>query len=233
MRGMIKTATLVIAAVVVSGTEAFATQSPPVPVDAGCRNRHWATVFTNEVSLRWNWSTNASRARLDIAGMNGTFATNFTTSVSNYLWRVFPSDTPSAEDVCDLTLTFYASDNAVVGALTSKLAVVKGAFGAAAVNAVSSSPAWTKVRENVVIPYDAAWSALPTNAVTTEFVIAKEGGAVQTNTFADVAGYFGWRICHSAWGYGVFDLSLTFSGMTNEWAAVLERPLDGFMMKVR
>ncbi len=204
-------------------------------VDSDLRGARWMTVFTNSVDVSWEWGTDAAKARLDITGMDGTaFTTNFTKAVSNYLWRVFASDVPAAEDVYDLTLTFSTEAGAVVGALTSRLAVVTGAFGAAAVNAVSNSPAWTKVKENVVIPYDASFSGTSTNAaLSAQLVIAKRHGAVQTNAFPDVAGYYGWKIRRSNWGYGTFDLTLTFPGMTNEWTAELTRQTDGMIFDMR
>lgn len=234
MKRMTSATAVAAAAFFLTGTGACAEPSAPVLVDSALRGTHWTTAFTNAIDLTWDWCTNASKARLDITGMDGTtFTTNFTKTSSNYLWRVFASDVPASEDVYDLTLTFSTDGNEVVGALTSRIAVVTGAFGSAAVNAVSNSPTWTKVKENVVIPYDASFSEAATNALYTQLVIAKEGGAAQTNAFADVAGYYGWKIRRSSWGYGTFDLALTFPGMTNEWTAKLMRLTDGFMLSVR
>ena len=121
----------------------------------------------------------------------------------------------------------------IVGVLTSRLAVVHGAFGTTAVNAVPNSPAWTKLKENVVIPYNAAFSETAEDAFAAQLVIAKQGGAVQTNVFADVAGYYGWKIRRSSWGYGTFDLVLTFPGMTGLWTAELRRHADGLIIIVK
>jgi len=234
MKRMTRSAALAASILFLTGTGASAEPSAPVLVDSDLRGAHWGTAFTNAIDLTWDWGTNAAKARLDITGMDGTtFTTNFTKTVSNYLWRVFASDVPAAEDVYDLTLTFSTDGNVAVGALTSRLAVVNGAFGATAVNAVSNSPAWTKVKENVLIPYDASFSGTATNALSTQLVIAKRGGAVQTNAFADVAGYYGWKIRRSSWGYGTFDLALTFPGMTNAWAAELMRQTDGLIFGMR
>lgn len=223
-----------VASAFFAGTFAFAVSSDAAFVDANSRSRHWATLYTNAVPLAWNWKTNAAHAKLEIAGMNGAFSTNFTPSVSNWVWKAFEATSPAAEDVCDLRLTFYDSGETVVEALTSRLAVVKGAFGNAAVNADAASAAWSKVKADAVIPYDAAWGAdAATNAVSAQLVIAKAGGAVRTNAFADVAGYAGWKLRNSGWGYGVFNLSLAFVGSTNTWTAELMRPLDGTAVSVR
>ena len=219
----------VLAATAVSGTP-----STSIIVDGGLRRAHWATVFTNAVPLTWDWSANTTRADLGITGMNASFAASFTTVTSNYLWQVFASDAPASEDVYALTLTLYTNGTAVAEVLTSRLAVVTGAFGATAVNAVSNSPAWSKVKNNVVIPYAASFVEAATNAVTSQLVIASEGGFVRTNTFADVVGYVGWKIVGGSWGYGTFDLSLTFPGTAaNALTAELTRPMGGTMFKVR
>jgi hypothetical protein len=70
----------------------------------------------------------------------------------------FSSDVPSAEDVYDLRLTFYGGGDAVVGALTSRLAVVTGAFGAGGGRSGPSDRKWTRLRSSAVIPYDACWT---------------------------------------------------------------------------
>lgn len=209
------------------------TRSEPVIVNTlPTHNRCWATVFTNEVQLTWNWNANATSAQLNIAGMNGIITTNFTSVTTTWLWQAFASDVPAAEDVYDLTLTFYASGGAVVGALTSQLAVVTGAFGAAAVDPVPTSGTWDKVSRNVVIPYDAAWTNVSAGAASARLMITNDSRS-QTNALADADGYFGWKVKRNGWGYGTFALSLTFPGTAGEWSAELMRPLDGTAVRVR
>lgn len=225
---------LAATAIILTGTAALSLDSAPVLVDAAYRNKHWMTVYTNTVPLTWDWNTNAANATLAISGMGGTLSTNFATATSNYLWRVSETAVPSAEDVYDLTVTFYAAGGATVGAQTSRLAVVTGSFGQTPVNPVVGSRSWSQVKSNVVIPYDVSWHEAPTNATaTTQFVIAKNGGAVETNTYANVAGYSGWKFVHSGWGYGTFDLALSFPGSTNVWTAELTRPMDGTMVRMQ
>lgn len=233
MNGLTMALVIVAAGLLTGGTAAFATDSAPVLVDAAYRNKHWTTVYTNTVPLTWDWNTNAASATLVISGMGGVLSTNFATITSKYLWQAFATSVPSAEDVYDLTLTFYSGGSAVVGALTSRLAVVTGAFGQTTVNPVAGSSAWAKVRNNVVIPYDATWQIAATNATTAQFVIAKVSGAAQTNAFENVAGYTGWKLVHSGWGYGTFDLSLTFPGTAGQLTATLMRPMDGTMIRMQ
>jgi hypothetical protein len=217
-----------------SGMGALAEPVAPILVDSDLLSPRWGTVFTNEVDLVWDWGSEASMARLEITGMDETvFTADFTKPVSNYLWQVFASDVPEAEDVYDLKLTLYAGGGAVVGVLTSRLAVVHGAFGPTAVNADSASPAWAKVKKNILIPYSAAYSETAADALSTQLVIAKRDGAVQTNVYEDLAGYYGWKIIRSGWGYGTFDLTLTFPGMTNVWTAELVRRMDGVVLEMR
>lgn len=221
-----------LTATVAMTASVFATLSDAILIDTVSGSKHWQTVFTNEVSLRWNWATNTVRAELVIAGMNGTVTTNFIPSVSNYVWRTFETAVPSAEDIYDLTLRFFASGDGLVEAWTGRLAVVSGAFGGTAVDAVGTSPAWSKVKGTAILPYDATWTGA-SNAVNPQIVIAKVGGAVQTNAFANTAGYCGWKLRNSGWGYGTFDLTLSFASVTNEWSAEVTRPLDGTMVRMQ
>jgi len=217
----------------VCGIAIFAADSTPVLVDAAYRSKHWMTIYTNAVPLTWDWNASAAKATLAISGMNGTFTTNFTDVTSNHLWQVSEASVPTTEDVYTLTLTFYSGADTVVDAQTSRLAVVTGSFGLTPVNPVVNSRAWSRVRTNVVIPYDASWTEAATNAASARFVVAKENGAAQTNAFENVAGYTGWQLVHSDWGYGVFDLTLSYPGATNVWAAVLTRPMDGTLVRLQ
>ena len=208
--------------------------SDPVLVDtARGDDRHWMAVFTNEVSLRWEWNTDASKATLEIAGMNSAVTTNFLSETESFLWRVSDAPAPAAEDVYDVTLTFYADGETVVGAMTSRLAVVEGAFGATVVNADDDSPEWGRVKDNPLILYDAAWYADATNAVETRLVIEKVAGPVQTNAFDGVSGFAGWKLRNSAWGYGTFGLSLAFPETAVERSVELTRLMDGTAVRLR
>lgn len=230
MNGANVLAALAIAAVMAATSGAT---SVPVQVDTSLSvNRHWQTVYTNVVALKWDWNAAATHAELKINGMNGAFATNFTSVVSNCLWRAFTSNVPSVEDVYDLQLTSYNGSGVVVGALTSKLAVVTGAFGRTAVNPSAASNAWAKVNGNVVIPYDAGWTESTAAATNSLLVIAKAGGTVQTNALPDSSGYTGWKLMNSGWGYGTFNLALSFPGMVGEWDAALSRAPAGVMVRV-
>jgi len=231
------TAALLAAAVMTGAgvTGAASAPSAPILVDTSpCHNRHWTTVFTNAVPLRWNWITNADSARLEIVGMNGSVATNFTdTAVMDWVWPAFAPSAPSTEDVYDLTLTFK-NNGSVVGALTSRLAVVTAAFGQTKVVTTPGETPWPSVKENAVIPYDAQWAEATAAATASRMVIAKQGGITQTNALADANGYFGWNVKQGNWGYGTFSLALTFpETVTNGWDATLVRVPDGFMFCVR
>jgi hypothetical protein len=228
-------AAVLAAAAMTVGTGAASGFSEAVAVNTSpVRNLRWSTVYTNAIPLAWNWPANAVGARLEIVGMNGTYTTNVTTAVSNCLWTAFASSAPSSEDVYDLTLTFLNSGDAVVGALTSRLAVVTGAFGETAVDPGPSDRKWTKVKDNAVIPYDAGWTEATAGAANSRLVIAKAGGLTQTNALADASGYYGWKVKRSDWGYGTFHLALTFPGMvTNAWDAALTRVMDGTLIRMQ
>lgn len=231
-------AAVLAAAAMAAGAGTSLAVSAPARVNTSpSENRQWETVYTNEINVAWRWTaTNAVSAGLSVVGMNGgeVLATNVSRSVSNVLWRAFAQAAPSAEDVYGLTLTFYGSGGAVVGAQTSRLAVVKGAFGNASVDPAPAGASWAKIKENAVIPYDAGWAEATASSTNGLLVIAKRGGAVQTNALADAAGYFGWKIRRSSWGYGIFDLALSFpSAGTNVWDAALTRAADGLMVRMQ
>ncbi len=227
-------AAAVLAAATMMGAGISGATSAPIQVDTSFGgSRHWRTVFTNDVVLRWDWNAAATRAELEINGMNGSFSTNFTSVVSNCQWRAFASNVPSAEDVYDLELTFYNGSDVVVGALTSRLAVVTAAFGQTVVIPSTSAQEWTKVRDNVSIPYDAGWAASTAGAVNSRIVIAKTDGTSQTNALSNAAGYFGWKLKHGGWGHGTFDLALTFPDAEGEWDATVTYVPGGTMILMR
>jgi hypothetical protein len=221
------------AAAVTMGAGWSAASSAPVMVDADLHGRRWTTVFTNAVPLSWEWEAGATHARLDIVGMNSAGTVPFAAASSGYLWAI-PGTPAPTEDVYDLTLTFYGAGDAVVGALTSRLAVVSGVFSATIVNAVyGGGPEWTRVKDSAVIPYDAGWTAATDGASEARLVIAKEGGMTRTNALPDAAGYAGWKLKGGDWGYGSFGLSLTFPGTEGGWDAALTRIPEGTMLSVR
>ncbi len=138
----------VLSAVLLTGTRARAMLSDTTLVDATTgQYHHWSTVYTNTVPLRWDCIPEATHAKLDIVGMNGTFTTNFAADVSTCLWQAFTPAATSEEDVYDLTLTLYGDGETVIETLTARLAVVAGAVGGATINAVAESAAWSKVKK--------------------------------------------------------------------------------------
>ena len=230
-------AAAVLAAAAVAAGVSGAASSEPMPVNtAPTENRLWETVFTNEVNVAWRWTaTNAVSAGLSVVGMNGgeVLATNVSRSVSNVLWRAFEQTTPSAEDVYDLRLTFYGAGETVLGALTSRLAVVKGAFGKGTVDPDPAGAAWAKVKENAVIAYDKGWAVATADATSSQVAIAKVGGMSQTIVLEETAGYYGWKLRHGDWGYGAFNLALTFPGAQGEWNATVNYLPNGTLIGVR
>jgi len=79
-------AVYVAAAMIGVVSSALAAVSDPVLVDTAYgEDRHWMTVFTNEVSLTWEWNTNASQAKLEITGMNSAVMTNFLSETESFL----------------------------------------------------------------------------------------------------------------------------------------------------
>jgi len=231
-----KSVAAVLTAATMMGAGTAVAVSAPLTVNTSpVANRYWETVYTNEVTVAWRWeAATAVSAELSVSGMRGeVLVTNVTRAVSNVLWRAFETVSPEAEDVYDLRLTFYNGSGTAVGVQTSRLAVVKSAFGKASVDPGLNGRTWDTVKDNVVIPCDAGWAESTAAATSSRLVIAKIGGETQTNALAGAGGYFGWRLRHSDWGYGTFNLSLTFPGTEGEWDATLTRVPEGFILSVR
>ena len=193
-------------------------------------NRYWEAISTNEVEIGWRWLTNATSAQLTITGMDGSvLATNVVPSVSNILWRAFATPQPSTENVYELSLVFHGANDVIVGAQTSHVAVVKGAFGTVSVDPDSASKTWGFVKENVVIPYDGRWTNLTTGASTTQLVIENVAAGTKTYSLDGGDGYWGWRIS----GAGAYNLSLNFAALPAVWTAQLFRFNPGTIVIVR
>ena len=219
-------------AIMATGTGVSASSTPIRVETAISLQRHWSTVFTNEVPLRWVWPSGATSVDLGIAGLTTTFSTNMTTSTSNYVWNVFTGAVPPADDSYTLTLTFK-NGAATVSVQTAQLAVLKAAFGPTAVSTdTTAPPLWTKARDTMVIPYDATWTAATVGAVASQLTITREGLSEVTYPLA-ASGYHGWNITKGGWGFGTFNLALTFPGIAGaQWDASLVRTPMGTMIRV-
>lgn len=219
-------------AIMVTGMRASAS-STPIRVDTAISlQRHWSTVFTNEVPLRWVWPAGATSVDLGIVGLTTTFTTNMTTSTSNYVWKAFTGAVPLADDLYTLTLTFKNGE-ATVNVQTAQLAVVKAAFGPTAVSTdYTETKLWTKAKSTMVIPYDATWTAATVGAAVSQLKITREGMSEDTYPLA-ASGYHGWNIEKGGWGFGTFNLALTFPGIAGaQWDASLVRTPMGTMIRV-
>jgi len=194
-------------------------------------NRRWSTVFTNAVSLKWDWVASATRARLEIAGMNATFVTSFTAETSEYVWRPFASRVPSVEDVYNLSLTFYSDNETLAGLLTARLVVMTGAFGKTVVDLRPVGEGLAFKQRNMIIPYDASWVAKATNASGSLLSIVTPRKMTQTNRFAETSGYYGCKL--DDFGAGTFELGLTFPGTTEAWASKVSWSSGGMVMSIR
>lgn len=234
---MNKTSAAMVLAAATMATGVFGSaSSEPISVNTSLmENRLWETVFTNEVDVAWHWEhPDAVNAELSISGMGGeVLATNVSRSVSNVLWRAFEKATPAVEDVYELRLTFLGANETVLGALTSRLAVVKGAFGMGTVDANPVSASWAKVKDNVVLAYDKGWMATTANATTSQLTIAKINGISQINVLEGTSGYYGWKLKKSDWGYGKFNLTLSFPGEQGEWNETVNYIALGTLIGIR
>ena len=225
---------LMCAGVIMSiGTGANASSTPICVDTAISQQRHWSTVFTNEVPLRWEWPSGATSVDLGIAGLTTTFTTNMNVSTSNYVWKAFTGAFPTADDLYTLTLTFK-NGAATVNVQTAQLAVVKAAFGPTEViTDYTETKEWTKARSTMVIPYDATWTNATASAATSQLLITRAGMSDVTNPLAASSGYHGWNIEKGNWGFGTLNLALTFPNIAGtQWNASLVRVPMGTLIRM-
>ncbi len=221
-------------ALLLVGQSAKAASSTPVAINTSpMRNGHWSRVCTNAVPLAWEWrDASAVRAELILDGLRGTQAVTFTRPTTNWVWQVSATPALAEEDVVELTMTFYDSQDAVTSVLISRLSVVSGAYGGTPVLLSDAGKRWTHVREAAVIPYDACWTNANAQALNSRLSIRRQDGAAQTNLLP-AAGYYGWKLRGSPWGYGTFNLELDFPENAGLWEAALIRIPEGGMIKVQ
>jgi ferric-dicitrate binding protein FerR (iron transport regulator) len=202
--------------------------SEPLQVESSpCSdNRRWATAFTNEIPLRWDWAASAMRAKLEMIGMNASFVTNFTRETAAYVWKPFGSGIPASEDVYDLRLTFYTADDAVAGTLTSRLAVVAGAFGRTVVNPNPLSKGWCLAQGNKVIPYDAYWSEETARETKGPVLVTTTKGTTHTRRLSETSGYYGCKFAHANSELDTVGLVLVFEEAAKEWRTTVSRRKD-------
>ena len=213
----------------VCGAAAIHAASAPVQVDTSPRhNRRWMTVYTNEVPLAWEWPAGAVSAALSAGGASAVFGTG----TSNWVWQAFTGAAPGREAVVDVTLTFSDGVGAVVGALTSRLAVVAGAFGGMPVDPGPSDRAWMRFKGGEVVGYDAGWLPETSPAAAGQLTVGK-AGTVDIRPLPDASGYTVLDVKSSEWGYGTFSLTLDFPGTAGDWEVLLNRNPSGTQLQIR
>jgi hypothetical protein len=80
-RKIIRTGT---AALVVMSASLCSAVSAPAVVNCDATTARWMTVFTNAVTLAWDWEQGLTTgAELEIQGMRSAVTTNFTQAASN------------------------------------------------------------------------------------------------------------------------------------------------------
>lgn len=207
--------------------------SEPVQVESSADNdnRRWSTVFTNEVSLKWDWLPSTARAKLEIIGMSETVATNFSAGTTEYLWRPFASQTPSAEDIFELRLSVCDGQSAAVSPLTARVVVLPGAFGKTVVDLRPLDKGLVFTQRNMVVPFDAQWAAATADAASSVLTITSSLHAEQTNRLGESSGFYGYRL--NDFGYGTFKLALTFPETAGEWRSQVTWSSGGMVMSVR
>jgi len=209
-------------------------RAEPVTADVATTTESWLwqTLSTNTVPLALNWPNGATSAQLVISGMNcATQTVALTPAASNYMWTAFSAATPAQEEVYELRLTYYEQGTVAV-AYTSQLAVVSGAFGATPVKADTAGRAWRKIRNDAVIPYSAFWDAPITGVTNVQLAIVGPARS-ETLLLNNKLGYYGLKLLNRGWGFGTFDLTLSFLGTAGTQSATFFRSEDGVLLSLQ
>ena len=184
-----------------------------------------------ETSSFWNTATN-STMKLPIDYPNGATEATLTVSGAGYATKTYPSltgnsfeldlpvpDSPQAENVYDLTLTF---DDGTVR--TAKLGLIQGLSpdpeGSTRCLAPAEGAVWNTIKKRAVLP-------IPYG--TTSFAMSVNGGAM-TNVDTGLNGAQGWYALKPAPGDSV-SLSLVAGGIN--YAATLLGQGDGFFVIIK
>ena len=186
-----------------SGSSVVGNVSNPAFLDTDVSSMHWSVIHSRTVPLCWAYPIGVDSVTLTITNAEGkcVLTQAFSKPVESFNWTVFENGSITQDDCFTLTLAY--SDKTIE---TTRLALLRGSFGATEVR-TGSLANWGKVRgRHVVVPYcihflEGATDA-PCLTVSNRVTSAQVG--VQTGT----AGWFGWH------GHGgeVFDLTLNASG---------------------
>ena len=119
----------------------------------------WTTVHTRVVSLPVDWPAGATSATLTTVDVQGKTIRTETVAdgVESVDWTAFEGEAPRADALYTVTLTFW-NGSRVVSEMSSKLAVLRGAFAGIDVQGDTTAREWKTVDfKGFFVGSDSAW----------------------------------------------------------------------------
>ena len=179
----------------------------------------WNTATNSTMTLPIDYPTGATKATLAVSGVGYATKTYPNLTDSSFELELPVPDSPQAENVYDLTLTF---DDGTVR--TAKLGLIQGlspdAEGSTRCLAPAEGKVWNTIKKRAVMP-------IPYG--TTSFTVSVNGG-IWTEVDTGLNGAQGWYALKPANGDNV-SLSLVVDGI--DYAATLLGQGDGFFMTIK
>ena len=186
-----------------SGSSVVGNVSNPIFLDTDVSSMHWSVIHSRTVPLSWAYPAGADSVTLTITNAEGqcVLTKAFSKPVETFNWTVFENGSITQDDCFTLTLVY--SDTTIE---TTRLALLRGSFGATEVRAGSLAN-WRKVRgRRAVVPYCVHFLEGATDVP--RLTVSNQATSAQVGVQTGPAGWFGWH------GHGgeVFDLTLSASG---------------------
>ena len=194
------------------------------------RGRVWQVSYAPDEPITWLWPAKATAAQLVVTSHVEKTVRTYDivrgTGEDLGAWtRPVPAATAANEFLYDLALTFLAGETAL-RTDAARIAILPESFTVR----VPETEAWTKVRDERIVPYDTAWTNEAVSAASLDLAIDGASASVP------LAGESGWEPMDLQWRLGsrTGDLSATLSFNDEQFAdAALQRVLPGFFFIVR
>lgn len=190
----------------VGGTRAWADDggtSAATFLDTDVSSMHWSVIHDRTVTLRWAYPSGAESVKLTIVNALGrqVLAQELAAPDETYEWTVVAGDSVAEDDCFTLTLDFSNGDRE-----STRLALLRGSFGATKVR-VPSSDDWGRVNgRHAVVPYGTQFLDGVASPATLA-VQSRAAGGLDAE-LSGAAGWYGWRGKNAE----TFDLTLSAAG---------------------
>ena len=186
--------------------------------------RVWQTVFNPSAPLEWRWEDSAVSAAVIVSNLlSGANATTTVQRVSGTTYGSYALDYAAGAVSCgealyDVVLVQLGEGENVLDTQTSRLSYLPAAF-------TVDTKRLGRLESRRLVAYDAAWTNVTKNAMSSAFTFTPERGAAVEVELGGSGGYF-------AIGAVAGVLELKFDGQDATWTAGIA-PRRGFAFAIR